>query len=186
MQESQITRQNTSGQELKLNGDGELVTEDRVHHEIHEGDAYHMEDSYELAINGVLDIQFITGADYIHLVDLYTMESETSHYLYEGATISVNGTAANVQNKNRNSANISTVTAYYQINTSLANANADTDVSGATELSHAIVGSGRSEGILAHDNEWVLKPNTVYVFRCIEGGTAAGYVDAHLEWYEIP
>ena len=120
--------QNTSGQELKLNGDGELVTEDRVHHEIHEGDGYHMEDSYELAINGVLDIQFITGADYIHLVDLYTMESETSHYLYEGATISVNGTAANIQNKNRITTNTSSVTAYYQINTSLANANAERDI----------------------------------------------------------
>lgn len=157
---------------------------DYAHHEIHSGSAYFIDSSTDLAINGVLDLQFTTPdtAKWTHLVFNLDTESETEWYIYEGATISTAGTTVTPINNNRNSSNTSGNTVAIITNTSVSNANTDTDVSGAMQLAHGVVGSGRTPGRDQRNHEIILKQNTVYCFRAV--ATAAGYVDFQMQWYE--
>ncbi len=68
------------------------------------------------------------------------------------------------------------------LNTSIANANADTAVAGATEIAHGIIGAGKNGGIISRDSEIIFKQNTVYCLRAI--ATAAGYTNFLMQWYE--
>lgn len=161
-----------------------LMTVDYEHHEIHSGSHYFIQDVQDLAINAVIDVQFTTPntAKWSHFVFRLECESETEWYIYEGATISAAGSSVTPINNNRNSSNTSGNTIAIQSNSSLANANADTDVSGATELAHGIIGAGRDSGIRGRAQEIILKQNTIYCMRAV--ANAAGYVDFTMEWYE--
>ncbi|WP_298752981.1 hypothetical protein [uncultured Arcobacter sp.] len=158
---------------------------DYPHHEIHSGSHYFIQSYTDLSINNVFDIQFTTPntTKWIHMLYDINSESETAWFIYEGATATVPGTSVTPLNNNRNSINTSAVTAATQQNTSLTNANSDTDVSGATLLASGILGAGRQVGGTAgRDDEIVLKQNTTYCFRIV--ATAAGYTNFHVLWYE--
>lgn len=155
------------------------------HHEIHAGSHFFIEDVGELAINNVYDIQFTTPDSTIwsHLTFKLDCESETEWFIYEGATINTAGTSVTPINNNRNSTKTSVNTVAMINNGSLTDANADTDVSGATLLGKGIVSSGKSNlGNDTRDNEIILKQNTTYCLRAV--ATAAGYIDFLLSWYE--
>lgn len=161
-----------------------LIMVDYEHHEIHGGSHYFIKDVVDLALNNVIDIQFTTPdvTKWNHLTFSITCESETEWFIYEGASIVAAGTTLPAINNNRNSLNTTQNTVDLQDNTSLANANADTDVSGATELAHGIVGSGKDGGTNGRSEEIITKQNTIYCFRAI--ANSAGFVDVSLEWYE--
>jgi len=161
-----------------------IMTISYEHHEIHAGTHFFHNDIHDLAINNVLDYQFTTPdtTKFAHFLASFNTESETEYYLYEGATINVAGTDAGCFNSNRNSATTCTINIDELTNTNLANANADTDVSGATVLKHGIIGGGKEGGEKNRSNEIVLKRNTIYVLRFI--ANSAGYVNTDFEWYE--
>jgi hypothetical protein len=154
------------------------------HHEIHAESHYFIEDVADLALNNVFDVQWTTPntTKWEHFTFELNCESETMWYIYEGAVVNVAGTALTAINNNRNSSNTSDATIKSIQNTSLALANADTDVSGALELAHGIIGAGRSGGITIRDREIILKQNTIYCMRAI--ASAAGYTNFLMEWYE--
>ena len=157
---------------------------DYEHHEIHAGSHFFVEDFADLAINNVYDVQFTTPntAKWAHLTFELNCEAETEWYIYEGATIALAGTAITPINNNRNSATASTMTLAGITNTSVANANADTAVAGATVLADGIVGAGKSGGVIQRNREIVMKQNTIYCLRAV--ASAAGYTNFLMTWYE--
>ena len=71
----------------------------------------------------------------------------------------------------------------YEVQTNLAAANADTDVSGATLIESGISGTGRlMGGNTGRNNEIILKQNTLYCLRAT--ATAASYINFSMQWYE--
>ena len=162
-----------------------LMVVDYAHHEIHSGSSFLMNDVFTLAINAVVDIRITTPntAKWAHFVMEFDTSSEFEFYFYETAVISTVGTAFTPINRNRNSATASVVSIDYITNTSLALANADTDVTGATTIIHGISGSGRTEGGSASTrHEIILKQNKIYCFRAI--ANAAGWIHGEFNWYE--
>ena len=157
---------------------------DYEHHEIHSGSHYFHVDVRDLSINEVYDIR-ITVPDttkWAHFTFRLESESETLWYLYEDVAISTVGTTEVLYNNNRNSANTSGLAVDEILNTSLSNANADTDLTGASTLLTGIIGAGRVGGADARNKEIILQQNTIYCIRTV--ASAAGYVDYTLEWYE--
>lgn len=156
-----------------------------AHHEIHGGSSYVIADVVDLSVGDYFDIQITTpnNATWAHFDFRLESESETEWYVYEDVAISLAGTSKTPRNRNRNSANSSGLTIAVQSNPALSDANADTDVTAATELVHGIIRTGNNtKGFDDHDHEIILKQNEDYSIRVI--ATAAGYVDYHLDWYE--
>lgn len=154
------------------------------HYEIHNGDHYELKDIVDLAISNVRDIQITTPdtAKWAHLTFEFDSENECEWYLYRNVNIILAGSAANVQNSHGNSAKTSGLVVKHINNTSVANANDDTAVAGATIVLHGRIGSGQRSGGHSHDVERILKQGEDYTLRFI--ATAAGFVDYHFTWYE--
>lgn len=166
-------------------GSGGLIGIDFEHHEIHEGDHYFLIDVADLAINNVFDMQFTTPntTKRIHFVFELSATAEVEWYIYEGASIVLAGTSVTPLNNDRDSSNSSECTVATITNNNLADANADTDVSGATQIAHGIVGEKtRSGGNVNREREIILKANTVYCMRGVF--TAAAELSFVAEWYE--
>lgn len=177
---------NGDAQTLRLdNSTLGLQTVGYEHHEIHSGSHYFVGGYQDLAINNVLDFTWLmpNTTKWIHFTWNLTSENELNWLVYEGAT-ATNPLANTITpvNNNRNSSNTSGTTMKYEIHATLAAANTDTDVSGATLIDSGISGSGRSSGNSKRDNEIIMKQNTLYCFRAI--ATAAGYVNFNMQWYE--
>ena len=162
-----------------------LMIVDYEHHEIHSGSHFIINEVYDLSINNVIDIRITTPdtTKWAHTLIEFDTGSEYEFWLYEVAVISTAGTAFTPINSNRNSAKASTLAIDIITNTSLANANADTDISGATIIWHGKVGAGRTQGGGGGGrNEIILKQNTIYSFRA--EAVAAGYIHGEMHWYE--
>lgn len=157
---------------------------DYEHHEIHSGSHYEITEYVDLPISNVRDLQIVTPntTKWGHLILAITCESETEWFLYEGVTINTPGTLHTAYNNNRNSLNTADITVAYIDNTSVANANADTDPAASTTLKNCIIGAGRDGGFAARRQEIILKQNTSYSVRFV--ANTAGYVCYDLEWYE--
>ena len=155
------------------------------HHEIHAGSHFLLCDYVDLSINEVYDIQITTPntTKESHLVLNIEVESETIVQLFEDVTIAVAGSALAARNNNRNSSNVSGMVINGILNSSTANANADTPIATAIILEQSIAGVGKGgQGSTARENEIILKKNAIYSIRFT--ATAAGYVNYCLRWYE--
>jgi len=156
------------------------------HHEIHSGSFFVIKSVADLANGTVVDIRITTpaGTKEAHLEAILTVESETNWWFYEGVEIDTAGAVLLPLNRNRNSLNASILEFDLIQNNSIANANADTDLSGITiPFLNGIIGSGR--GSLGEEDsrkELILKTGEVYSLRFELA--AAGYVNWSLEWYE--
>lgn len=161
-----------------------LQVVDYDHHEIHSGSHFEIVGNVNLSVNNVLDIQITTpNTDkWAHLSTVLSVESETNIYIYENVTINTAGTSVTPLNNNRNSVNTSGLTFATITNTSVANANADTAVAGATQLANLIIGAGKDAGSDSRGREIILKQNEDYSIRFI--ANSAGYVNYNLQWYE--
>jgi hypothetical protein len=158
---------------------------DYEHHEIHSGSHYFADGVQDLSINNVLDFTFQTPntTAWTHLVWEIGTESETQWYVYEGAVVT--NALANVMtpyNNNRNSANTSGNTLKYEVQASLVDANADTNVTGAILLQSGISGTGKESGDTVRERELILKQNTIYCLRAV--ASTAGFVNFRMSWYE--
>jgi hypothetical protein len=155
------------------------------HHEIHGGSHYFVRGYQDLAINNVLDFTWLmqNTTKWIHWTWEIVVENETNWLVYEGVT-ATNPLAVAVTpfNNDRNSGNTSGTTMKYELQASLAAANADTNVAAATLLASGIAGAGKNAGSVGRANEKILKQNTLYCLRAI--ATAAGFINFTMEWYE--
>ena len=155
------------------------------HHEIHSGSHYFVTGYQDLSINNVLDFTFQMPdtTKWIHWTWKISTESETLWQIYETA-VATNplANAVTPRNSNRNSGNTSGTTMKFELQTNLAGANADTNVTGATLIASSISGAGKESGMSNRTNELILKRNTLYCLRAT--ATAADYISFDMEWYE--
>ena len=161
-----------------------IQTIEYEHHEIHAGSHYEITQNENISVNNVYDIQITTPdtTKWSHLILKISCESETQVFLYENVTIDTAGTTIPAYNNNRNSGNVTGMTIKGISNASVALANVDTPVAGATEIKHYVVGAGKDAGEASRSNEIILKQNEDYCIRFV--ANSAGYVNFDLEWYE--
>jgi len=156
-----------------------------AHHEIHAGNHYFVDGYADLSINEVMDFTWMmpNTTKWTHWTWQLAVEAETLYQVYETA-VATNPLANAVTplNNDRNSANTSGTTMKYEVQTNLAAANTDTDVTGATLIATGIIGAGRNSGLDRRDKEIIMKQNTLYCLRST--ANAAGYQNFVMEWYE--
>lgn len=158
---------------------------DEEHHEIHCGDSYSVSRSVDLANGASDDILVIvpneqgTGQNQklYHLLISYLTELETHYYLYEGPTVTGNGTQLTAYNRNRNSLNTTGLTFYF----------GPTVTGTGTLIKERHHGSGRSSGSDTRDaGEWVLKNNTSYLIRLTNATANNNYISWDIQHYVHP
>jgi len=165
---------------------GAPVTVTNEHHEIHCGDSYIASRTVDVSGSGT-DVILIIVPDespaypsqsqkIFHMLLEGISESEGQWDLYEGPTVSANGTALNVLNRNRNSTNDDALSIYHTPTTS-----AD-----GTLLESFHIGSGRGVGGGGRSDEWVLKNNTKYLVRFTNATAVANYITWRLNYYVHP
>ena len=155
------------------------------HHEIHDGNNYNIFGTQSLAINNVYDVQWTTPDTAVepHFTWEFITDDTTDLFIYEGASIVLAGTAITPINNNRNSSNTSGQTIKGISNASVALANADTAVAGATTIySQRLFGSNFSAHHQIHGEEIILKRNTIYCMRAV--AIAAANISFLCSWYE--
>lgn len=155
------------------------------HHEIHAGSHYYLTSYADVANNNVLDVTWLmpNTTKWTHWTWKLDPDIEILWQLYEGviATNPLSSTAV-LNNSNRNSINTSGTTLKYELQTNLAAANADTDVSGGLVLGSGKIGSGKSGGAYVRAHELVMDQGALYCLRTT--ALAAGYINYDLQWYE--
>lgn len=162
-----------------------MTTIEYPHHEIHSGSHYSVKSYNDVANGNVVDIQITVANNtaWPHLEIFFDTETEYLFWFYENVVINTAGTAYTPMNRNRNSANTANTTVGVITNTSIANANADTAIAGATLVADGIVGSGRKIGGESTSRlEIILDQGAIYSLRM--QANAAGWTNWLLDWYE--
>ncbi len=166
-----------------------MVTTDYAHHELHDGGHYFNESFVDIPASDVVDIRFTTpnSAKWSHLLIVLDSQEECKIDLFESISIDVAGTDLIAHNSHRNSSKTSGWTAFdYIVNTSVANADSDTDTSGCIILKQMMIGSnqGNNSGNSRGDAELVLKQNTSYSLRIENEIANPRYITWGFYWYE--
>ena len=149
------------------------------HHEIHDGDVFRYYDSVTLgsAVSQDYLIQTPATGKLMHLTASADGTAITSFFMYEGTDKS-GTTPQTFYNAYRDSANPSTAT----IHKGTSGGTTDGTLI-SRYASGAATAQSRSSSNVNHDNEWVLKLNTKYIFR-ITSGTAGNLCNIMFDWYE--
>lgn len=154
------------------------------HHEVHEGNTYNVNhsttDAAPLADDANFDLWVsVPEGTFPHMVWDLWCEGLAQGYLYEGPTVSDEGTALTPWNRQRNSANAATVVVKHTptvsgVGTALHNG----EWQGSTG-----VGVSRNQGGSRATQEIDLKENTTYLFR-ITARASNVRASISLDWYE--
>lgn len=171
---------------------GALLTTPIEHHEIHCGDSYTAHHVADLTNGASIDYLIVVpnwgtvdgtnpGDDQsiklAHLIGEVSGEAETSFYIYEGPTVTVNGTAVTSVNRNRNSSKTDFLTIYQGATVSAT----------GTRLEYGKLGSGKVlGGAVNRTDEWVLKNNTTYLLRVTNDTTSNNYHTIRFQYYIHP
>ena len=162
-----------------------IRTIETEHAYIHEGIFFESYNKFTLAAGATraVTIKAPVGK-YLHYrpANLVTSADKVTIEFYEGATVTEGtGTAATPSNHNRNSTLTSGVT-LLDAPTVTANGTklAQVYIPGATGMGGTRTGA--SAGL--SNSEWVLKPNTVYMFRVTNGSSGSNDIQINFEWYE--
>jgi hypothetical protein len=161
---------------------GAVNTIEQEHAKIHAGAGFNITGPLAIAnIGGVAEMLAITPAfSYPHFrrfriaLDAGPLVIE----MYEGTTYSDIGTPMPIANKNRNSPNLPKLAVY----------EAPTVTDDGERFDYVYVPASKKESALGSQglDEWILKPETVYLMRITNNttgaGTSLGSVD--LFWYE--
>lgn len=148
------------------------------HHEVHSGNSYRVCDVSSLGTAGTTDIVLSTGAAYNHIIFGAHVGADATINFYEGPTFN-SGTTQTIYNKNRNSGNSSLTT---------STLNPTVTVVGTLLQPFFIPGgsSGLTNGGSGGERlEWILAPNTDYLFRLTNAATGTFTFNMFLEWYEV-
>lgn len=164
-----------------------IIEVSHSHHEIHSGNSYTTEDNASGGAGTKATITFKTpaGTKLIHMIAHYRSNVESHSTLGEGVTI----TADTGTNKLPTAKNRSNVVASILIGTRTAAVNNITY--GATVTNFGTVleiihfGNGKQGGEFRGDDEWILKPDTIYALET-ESEAASSDVNIEMDWYEHP
>jgi hypothetical protein len=149
---------------------------DYAHHEIHAGSHFTTHAEATLASDATLSISITTPntTKWAHMVVRARSSGEANIDFLEASTYSA-GSALTAQNRNRNSANTTTLTAIVKDAT-------NDDTGSSFYMEH--FGSGQVVGGTSRgDQEWVLKQNTKYSFL-LTSEANSNDCEIILDWYE--
>lgn len=149
------------------------------HTRIHESVAYTYS-SKQTVLNGAsLDFLVVVAAgSYPHLRK-YTFVSSGAPcdiFLYEGTTVSANGTIQTASNGNRNSSNTSDISVYLTPTVTGVGTQIHYDLLGGTKQS-----GGSAETLPV---EWILKPATNYLLRVTNNSGSTVTIGTNFFWYD--
>ena len=162
---------------------GAIITIPPEHHEIHCGDSYvasRVADIGNGATDEILIIVPNEAGTYpdqsqklYHMVVEGLCEAEGEFELFEAPTVTANGTALSIANRNRNSSLTDYLGIYHT----------PTTTADGTSLEVFHVGSGKALGGEGRTDEWVLKNNTIYLARFTNFTTSNNHVTWRLNYY---
>jgi len=167
--------------------DGSLVVEDKVHYQVHQGNAYMAHhNSSALGTGATINIYLKAPASgRVHLnYDAHGSSSFDIEVLEAPTVTSGTGTQGSVYNRDRDSVNTSGVldnTATPVANKVTLDATITAD---GTIIRSDVYGSNKSQGDLNSREEIILAQDTVYVFR-LTSQASNNRVHINLDWYEV-
>lgn len=167
---------------IKVDGSTQdLQVVEHEHAEIHGGDHYFYEDYAEIDAAATIDfcIQTPDTTKWSHLVWEIAAQGQFTFEIYEGATITYDGTDLTSYNNDRNSSNVSNWVNFEQDSTVVA---PGTRLGGML-LGDAINPVRSMPGGGNRSREVILKQNTNYLFR-ITSGVNDNNISYLAEWYE--
>jgi hypothetical protein len=187
--------QDEFGQVERLLGDniyrGVLLTMPVEHHEIHCGDSYEAIYSETLAGNASISFLIIIPDEGLtetfpgeqqdkkqyHLKYIVDTGAQALFSVYEGATVTNNGTAITVFNRNRNYL-LTDFIGFFRTPTVTGNGNL---------IYQRRLGFGRNEpGSRARDDEWILKDNTIYLVTLLNETNQPNIYNFEIDYYVHP
>jgi len=152
------------------------------HVNIHKGILFSILYKVSVTASGVTYIQIKTGAKTVHFkpTNIATDADKFAIEFLESPTLTDGSTAITVINRNRTSSNTPETVLYSD----------PTDVSGGTKIDEFYIGGSvgfKAVGgdIIAGVNEFVLKPNTNYIYKITNEGTADGIIMLRMFFYEM-
>lgn len=158
---------------------GSRISIRHTHEEIHEGKTYSASHFLSIPATATQDYLVITPNTAIRchmMARIWVDGNGITISEYEGATVSANGTSVTAFNKDRNSANAATAAIY----------RGPTVTGTGTAIRSFHLGAGRDAGTTDRAaEEWVLKQNTIYLFRIVADAAQAANFSVEFEWYEI-
>jgi len=172
----------SAGNEAKINY-GSQVTITHAHKEVHGGGHFVTGYLFEGVENDEnADIRVLNGTTKeIHLIVTAIVEAKTYGYLFEDTTYTVDGTALDIHNNNRRSANTSTAAAYHTPTVNVLGTEIYPQYLIPAGQKSAAIGGNASNG-----QEIILAPNKDYLIRNTSKAGAGTNKDILiiLEWYE--
>lgn len=158
------------------NYEGFISTFDITHYKMHEGRHFFYKEVVAFT-GGAADTKyfmFSVDSMEVHAKFLANADQEYDIYIYEGPTVTDNGTPITTINNNRNSSNTPTLLAY-----------ANPTATAGTLIWHGKVGIGRTGGVaIGLGYEIIAKSATKYLFKIVKVGSTTGWVDIDFFWYE--
>lgn len=168
---------------LTASSDGVLITIPYTIQQLHSG-KFFFSNFYNAALGASanIDILLITGTVSPHVAAMADIGAAATLSIYEGVTVSANGSVLSAINANRNSSKVATAVAY--------SGPTVTGTGTTLLLNHYIPGGttgnavGGSSTDFARIPEIVLKPSTNYLFRATNLSAGAVGASLQLGWFE--
>ena len=155
---------------------------DYAHHEVHEGNGYSVSVEFadlDTGINGDLYFKTPNSAVWDHIIAAFYTSAAAKFYLREAPTITASGTLLTSYNQDRNSSNTTSVVA--RSSPTITAGGSGTLIDRAR--GGGGIGAGRFGGSTVGRSEWILKQNTIYLFRIVsEADNNKAMIE--LKWYE--
>lgn len=162
-----------------------IETIDAAHQHVHEGIFYNSFNiNLSVAAGATEEWLLFTGNVYSHTAYTIKAGGDAFFRFYEGVSVSTSGTQKTLSNNNRNSGNTSSNKFF---------SNSAISTSGTTIAEGFVVGGtgdttsfGGEAGAFARGGtEWLLKPNTIYGFRCLNNSGAVQPMSINVGFYEV-
>ena len=159
---------------------GSVVSEELTTYYVHQGKSFTHSGKTAIA-NGATDYHFIkaNAGVYPHIWQIFVQAdaSPLDVYLFEGSTVTVNGTLQVPVNTNRNSATVSGVSVY----------NGATVTVDGTQIDYFLVAGSKQSGGIGNNNgfEINLIPNTNYTLKIVNNSGGAANVGVYIGWFEL-
>ena len=155
-----------------------------AHQQIHNGKGFtHNDRHLNLANAGVSDHLIKVGDNALHVTyfGVVATGSPVVVEYYENTTVSADGTPMALGNNNRTSEKVTTATMFEGPTITGVG-----DRLGGTEIPDITVGAGQSSGgqAILGGGEWILKPNTNYLYRITNNSGSAINYNITLFYYE--
>lgn len=155
-----------------------LTVTDLNHWLRHQGDSYVVSDSLTVTASSTYYFYFkVNAGKEVHLesFEFVSTKANAELVLYEGGTVTANGTAMTPRNNNRNGTdNLGIV--FYKDSTVTVD---------GTQLEHTLLVGGKQSGGNVDGDEIVLNDDTVYLFKYINSATQDDKISFHINFLDI-